>query len=241
MQAALNAGHRRRVAVPLSAQLQESPDWGVVPAVERLAAPPNADEELSDDDQLVLIGGPPALDWESQNPGVVLHHRTECCGCGEFPIVDRRYHCSVCSLDICEVCVGRGVNDRSHKLTAHFQSEHPRPVGPLRFAIKEIRSHHGRRVRGVDKRDFNVRFKGSYWKDEEMMAEEIDAALIEEYDQRRKRKAQAAKRAASDPVDTIIAVRRRRRIKRHNERASVGELPGEHLLQLPNVEENAEP
>lgn len=238
---ALTADHRRRATIPLAALLQAAPEWGVVPTVERRAALPNADPELSDDDQLVVVGGPPALDWESENPGVVLHHSTQCCGCGEFPIIDRRYHCSVCDLDMCEVCVGRGVNDRTHTLTTHFQSEHPRPPGPLRFAIQSILAHCGRRVGGVDQRHFNVRFKGSYWKDEQLTAAEIDAALISEYDQLRKRKAKRVARVAIDPVNTMIAAKRRRRIKRKNVRASVDEAPVLHPLQLSIVEGNAKP
>ena len=94
---------------------------------------------------------------------------------------------------------------------------------------------------GVDKRHFNVRFKGSYWKDEQLTAAEIDAALISEYDQLRKRKAKRVARVAIDPVNTMIAAKRRRRIKRKNVRASVDEAPVLHPLQLSIVEGNAKP
>lgn len=169
-------------------------------------------------------------DWSDANPGVVLHFGHACAGCGEEPIVDRRYHCAACRVDLCEICVARGRVDRDHVLSVFFSSVLPRPPGPIQFAVASILSHRGRRTANEDKRTFTVRFKGSYWQDEELQATQLNPQLVAEYDAKSSRARRRRTLLTQDPLERLV-VSRRKRIARRRQRVSATEV-GVHPPQL---------
>ena len=167
----------------------------------------HSDAELSDDEDVLQLSEQPA-DWEGANPGIVLHHCTWCSSCGEDPIVERRYFCQPCNINFCEICFTRSAH--KHDVLCKSVSEHPRPSGPLRFAIKEIVSHTGRKTARGDSRLFTVNFKGFFWKHEEIDAAALPPGLIADYEARNVKRRKRRRSVKTDPLVKLVAARRRR-------------------------------
>jgi hypothetical protein len=175
-----------RAASPLHLRLRGiAENWSPTVSTFTKSVQKCSDSEISDCEDFEQHG---QSSWVACNPKVVLHHGTECAGCAEEPIVERCYHCDICAVDLCEICVARGVNDPTHILSCHFQSVEPKPSLPVRFAQKEIISHSGRRLKDRDCRKFLVRYCGYYWADEEQSAENVTLDLSVAYDQKETRK-----------------------------------------------------